>query len=178
MKVVAQPLQINISRIAGIEGLRAELQLEAEGQVIFPVGIFQIGDWAVRRLAGSIKKHHGCRGLSVDLPNQMSPFCHPVPVKVENYLDGGIFFQDALNAFQRICICLAPVKRSLPQIIDRGIVDHLIALLSEKFCQILPHPHNRRLTVSPVVICKLLLGVAVVNENLRLGAVLLQGKIL
>ena len=164
MHVVAQALQVDFPGVAWKIGRRPQLHLQAEGQVLLPVGIGQVLDSPLRGLAQPVEEHDLGRRPAVHLRHQMHILPHSIPVDVQHHLDRRVFLQDARHPLQGVVVGLAPVQLSLPQVIDRGVMVHRVPLLREKAGQLLPHSHH----VFPRPgIREGLLGVGVVNENLR-----------
>ena len=95
----------------------------------------------------------------------MEIFRNAIPVKIQNYLNGRILLQDTVYAFQCIIIGLTPIQNATLQIINRRVMVNPVALLRQKFCQIISHFHNGPPLRAGIL--KGLLRMGMVNKDLR-----------
>ena len=148
MQIEALGLQVNISRIARIFLARCELQLQRKCKVLLRIRIRQIGDGLILAVAGDpVKEHNHRRRLSVNLRHKFLSV-HPIPVQIDDDLDRRIFLQDILHRHTRIVVGCTPIQHTVDEIINTRVVNYLIAVVLQCFCQHLSHPHNRCLCIA------------------------------
>ena len=118
MEIIPEALDINFPGQTRKIGRRIQLHLETECQIIAPVRIGQILDRSLRSLADAIEKHDGSRRLSIHLIDHVKAFIDPIPVQIQDDLDGGILLKNPRDPVQGLCIRFIPVQLSVLKVID------------------------------------------------------------
>ena len=99
-------------------------------------------------------------------------------MKINHHLNVLIFRQNRFQIFSCIVVGFASVQLSTFHIKGFPYMKNLIfILLCKNFCQIIPHSQNGVFFHAFSGICKSLLGMAVINKDLRNILIFLQGKI-
>ena len=175
MHVVPVALQIDPSGQTRIVLIGDHLHLEGKSQIFIYVRIFQISDVSRRlRVGQAIEKHEGGRGLSVQLRHQLS-LQHRIPVQIDHHLDGGILRQDLLDGGKGNRIGIIPAFHIIfPRIMD----DVIAVFFPQNLSQKLSRSHDAVSGIPGHGIHKCLLGMGMINEDLRNIRILFNGQIL
>ena len=125
-----------------------------------------------------IKHDLRCR-FSVNFGDQMAVFRYAIPVQVYQNLYRWILFQNRFQPLSCIVICFAPVKFPSSQIKCFRYMHNLVSIIfCQKLSQIIPHPHDRIFCLSFSGICKSLLRMTMIDQNLWLRFFLTERQIL
>ena len=164
MHIVSVSLQIDSAGQTRVILRSLQLHLKRKCQICLLILIPEIIDIScLARAAESVKEHKFSGGSALQFRHQSGVLRHFISVQIYHHLNGRILCKQLFHFRKRPGISIV----SGFHIILSGMMKYPVAVLFRKhLCQIFSHSHNTCVHISRHRICKCLLGMGVIDQDL------------